>query len=373
VADALRFTPPLYFCSVFGTPASWLSRHRYSEYRIGEVWRLQRTVQYLLDAALPAIQKSPPPFGVPFVNDLIWRPTVVLQRPDHHGSYTTFPKEAWIFVNGILTNDGVAHLNGALLADLFHRPLTIVQNSTGAVWADLFECALGKQWYRSTESVEQAFPVIYDALKSDKERVVVVAHSQGTIITSVVLRLLAESLRRGEGTQGKAGRGRARAVERYEPVVPHDWPIRLEEFEPVTRSELAKLEVYCFANCASTMTYISDGDAASPPVPWIESFGNEYDLVARLGMLAPHAEQHGIRIDGARYIRRGAWGPLLNEHYLAAIEDQQRVGHTRGGRGGAAPYERLDRPVLQDEAPRLFAYINGGTPARGTPRRRLAA
>jgi hypothetical protein len=322
-------------------------------------------VKYLLDATLPAIQKAPPPFGLPLVNDLVWRPTVVLQRPDHNGNYTTFPKEAWIFVNGILTNDGVAHLNGALIADLFHRPLTIVQNSTGAVWADLVECAMGKQARRVTESVEKAFPVIYDALKSEKERVVVIAHSQGTIIMSVVLRLLAECLRAGDAAPRKAGRGRARAIAPYEPVVPHDWTIRLEEFEPVTRAELAKLEVYCFANCASTMNYIDTGGPGAAPIPWIESFGNEHDLVARLGMLAPYPEERGIRIDGPRYVRRGAWGHLLNDHYLAAIEDEQRAGHRRGGKGGAAPYERLDRTVPVEAAPRLFGYINGGVPRGG--------
>jgi len=366
VADALRFSPPLYLFSVLGTPASWLQPHRYSEYRIGDVWRLHRTVKYLLDATLPAIQKAPPPFGLPLVSGLVWRPTVVLQRPDHNGNYTTFPKEAWIFVNGILTNDGVAHLNGALIADLFHRPLTIVQNSTGAVWADLVECAMGKQARRVTESVEKAFPVIYDALKSEKERVVVIAHSQGTIIMSVVLRLLAESLRAGGVATKTAGRGRRpRAIARYEPVVPHDWPIRLQDFEPVTRAEVAKLEVYCFANCANTMTYVDDGARGAAPIPWIESFGNEYDLVARLGMLAPNPGQCGIRIDGPRYIRRDAWGHLLNDHYLAAIEDAQRAGHRRGGRGGASPYERLDRTVPVDAAPRLFGYINGGVPQGG--------
>lgn len=368
VADALRFSPPLYLYSVLGTPADLLDLHRYSEYRILDVWRFDRAVKYLLDATLPAIQKAPPPFGLPLVNSLIWRPTTILQRPDHNGNYTTFPDEAWIFVNGILTNDGVAHLNAALLADLFHRPLTIVQNSTGAVWADLVECALGKHARRVTESVEKAFPVIYDALKSDKARVVVIAHSQGTIIMSVVLRLLAESLRAREAATKRTRRGRTRMMAPCEPVVPDDWPIRLEEFEPVTRRELAKLEVYCFANCASTMTYVDDGRPGVAPVPWIESYGNEYDLVARLGMLAPNPEERGIRIDGPRYVRCGAWGHLLNDHYLAAIEDEQRVGHSRGGKGGAAPYERLDRVVPQQSAPRLFGYINGGVPRGGGPR-----
>ena len=68
--------------------------------------------------------------------------------------------------------------------------------------------------------------------------------------------------------------------------------------------ELAKLEVYCFANCANTMPYIGAWDGR--PAPWIENFGNEHDIVARLGMLAPRAEYWGIDIAGPRYEHRGA-------------------------------------------------------------------
>ena len=83
--------------------------------------------------------------GPPFLNDLFWQPTVILQRPDHNGSYTTFPDEAWFFVNGIMTNDSVAQVNSAYLAYLFHRPLTMIQNSTDSLWADLFDA----RWARS--------------------------------------------------------------------------------------------------------------------------------------------------------------------------------------------------------------------------------
>ena len=253
----------------------------------------------------------------------------------------------------------MAHLNAAYLADLFHRPITIVQNSTGSWVADLCECALGKQWYRATESVGKAFPAIYDALKSEKERVVVVAHSQGTIIMSVVMRLLHESLRMGAAPQRRGARTNGRGIV---PVVPHDWPIRLEEFEPITTGEFAKLEVYAFANCANTMTCAEPASPGRDPVPWIESFGNEYDLVAGLGMLAPHPARRGIHIDGPRYVLRGAWGHLLNEHYLRAIDDAQRVGHRRGGDGTDAPFELLNPESQHQPMPRLFGYINGGSP-----------
>jgi hypothetical protein len=371
VADALHIFPPLYVSSILGLPWTWLPPHAwYSEFKVLDVWRLDRALKYVLDVSVPALPGSVPPFGPRLISDVIWRPTLVLQRPDHRGSYTTFPREAWFFVNGILTNDAVAHLNAAYLADLFHRPITIVQNSTGGVLSDLAECALGKQWYRATESVRQAFPAVYDALKSEKERVVVIAHSQGTIIMSVVLSLLLESLRLSSGRTRPAARPRAG----IEPVPPHDWPIRLEEFVPVTIDDLRKLEIYCLANCATTMRTVGTvpqagrarrarQDEPGACVPWVESFGNEFDIVARLGMLAPNAAERGIHLSGPRYIRRGGWGHLLNEHYLHVIDEGQRTGHRRGGAGRDAPFELVNPDEPHEVTPRLFAYINGGTPA----------
>ena len=80
-------------------------------------------------------------------------------------------------------------------------------------------------------------------------------------------------------------------------------------------------------------------------------------------MLAPRPEQWGIRIDGPRYERRGAWGHMLNEHYLKEIERCQKHGRRPGGDGTAAPYEPVAGSVEgADQAPRLFRYINGGIP-----------
>ena len=102
-------------------------------------------------------------------------------------------------------------------------------------------------------------------------------------------------------------------------------------------------------------------------MPWIENFGNENDIVARLGMLAPRPEHWGIGIDGPRYEHRGAWGHMLNEHYLHAIERCQKHGRRPGGDGTSAPYELVGQPSAgsveeAEQAPRLFSYINGGIP-----------
>lgn len=367
--DAVRFSPPLYASSIFGMPREWVPpHHRYSEFKIIDLWKLQRTLKYLVNISLPSIPRKPPTFGVPLINRFYWQPSVILQRPDHNGSYTSFPEEAWFFINGILTNDAVAQINAAYLSDLFHRPITLIQNSTGSFFSDLVECMLGKEWFRTTEAAVKAFPPIYDALKTrSKERVVVVCHSQGTIILSVVLRLLLGITRTARAAVEAAAEAvpttlpAAASFAEPEFVYPQDEPIQLEEFDPLEEDELAKLEIYAFANCANRMQHHTSIRKDGRPVPWIESYGNQYDLVARLGMLAPRPEQWGIQIDGARYELPGKWGHLLNEHYLTIIEKHQRNGYRKRPRGGSKPYILMGR-TEENETPRLFYYINGGLP-----------
>jgi hypothetical protein len=315
--DALTSMPPLYLFSILGLPNSWLPRsNRFSEYGIIDIWRLGRTLRFLANIAIPSVPRTPPPFGLPLLKRLFWQPSVILQRPDHHGSYTSYPDEAWFFVNGVASNDAVAQLNSAYLSYLFHRPLTMVQNATDSLLLDLLECIVGKQWYRYTEAAVKAFPPIYDALKRpDKRRAVVIAHSQGTIIMAIVLRMLGEVLSPPpeEPELALAALFGAEAYAPPEFVYPDQDPWRAEDFEPLSQQELAKLELYCFANCANSMKYLSAG-AGGRPIPWIESFGNEFDLVARLGMLAPKPAQRGIDIDGPCYVKPNGWGHFLNAH-----------------------------------------------------------
>jgi hypothetical protein len=144
-------------------------------------------------------------------------------------------------------------------------------------------------------------------------------------------------------------------------VYPQDEPIRLEEFDPLEENELAKLEIYAFANCANQMHYHPSARKNGRPIPWIENFGNEFDLVARLGMLALRPGYWGIEIDGPCYVLPGKCGHLLNEHYLAEIEKYQRQGYRKKPRGGSKPY-RLVGEAAEEGTPRLFSYINGGSP-----------
>jgi hypothetical protein len=356
--DALKIDPPLWVSSIFGLPWTWFPTfQRYSEFRIVDLWQPLRTLKYLLNVSIPALTRTPPEILPPLFDTFFYQPTVILQRPDHDGSYTSYPREKWFFINGVMTNDDVAQLNAAFLSDLFHRPVTLIQNSTCGLVLDLAECALGKQWRRTTEAVKKAFPAIHAALKSEKEKVVVIAHSQGTIIASVVLQLL-EALTPTAPPQPEVA-GFAVPFRYAEPVFifPEEYDLDPKDFAALTEDEFAKLEIYCFANCANTMKYLHPDRA----VPWIESYGNEFDIVARLGMLAPRAQEWQIEIDGPRYVHPRAWGHFLNAHYLVDIDQQQRVRYRPGGKGGTAPYELLNAEQFPDHTPKLFNYINGGS------------
>jgi pimeloyl-ACP methyl ester carboxylesterase len=222
-----------------------------------------------------------------------------------------------------------------------------------------------------TESAIKAFPPIYEALTNpQKKKVVVVAHSQGTIIMAYVLRLLKGQWPETEGVKMlRPKKSRVVAVgpePLYTPVepvfvYPNQTPLKPSDFRPVTAEELAKLEIYCFANCARRMTYFDK----KARVPWIESIGNEHDLVARLGMLAPHPEERQIAIDGPRYVHKDTWGHLLNVHYLYDIDKhEQGKGRQPGGSGDGTfkgTLQLLNTAQFPDEpTPRLFKYINGG-------------
>ena len=360
--DALKISPPFYINSIFGPTGSWFPPYqRFSEYSLLNPWRPLRMLKFLQNTWIPSLPHTPPLFSPPFLDDLFWQPTVLLQRPDHYGSYTSYPQEAWFFINGIMTNDAVAQLNAALLAELFHRPITLIQNSTSSLLTDLAQCALDKMNWRVTEPVVKAFPAIYDALTSpEKERVVLIAHSQGTIIAAVLLQLLKKITRRAE-VPGLPAPAAAYAPPEF--IFASDAPLDASDFAPLEESQLAKLEVYSFATCANVMTPLRPADKNTRAVPYVEHFGNEYDIVARLGMLAPNAEAHSIQIEGPRFVRLGGWGHLLNLHYLYPLAEAQRHGRRRGGTGTAAPFVALGNGRGEVTVPRLYDYINGGTPA----------
>ena len=354
VADAAKGLPP------WELPESVLGRVRsvvpapHSEYSMLVSKDVGRTAKYLADVLIPSFHRHAPSWVPARWRSVFFHQTTIERRPDQAVRYPSFPAEEWFFINGILTDPGMAAWNADYLAAIFHRPFTIIQNATDGGFSDLLECADEKAFGMNGEPVDVGFPAVHRALKDEtKNRVVIIAHSQGTLISAVMARLLRLRYERvGELLSAAEQAEELAALQRAGVTLDPD------KFEDVTTAELERLEIYCLANCATEMRYV-DRDRA---LPWIESFGNEHDLVARLGMLAPDRKAEEIAIDGPLWIHRCAWGHLLNAHYLRAIDLAQGGASSPGpATTSAEPYEQLGGPTAT--SPRLFAYVNGGEPA----------
>lgn len=385
VLEALNFFPPLYTQSIFGPIRSWIPPHKKdSEYTIIDFWRPIRTANYLVDTLVPAFAHSPGPWArtllPPVVQNLFWRPSNYFQQTDPYASVTSFDNEQWIFVNGIATNEDVAKINSDLLSNLFKRPLTVVHNATDSTILDIVECAIGKTFKTNpnlnkeqsmTEPAIKATVAVLEALKDPaKDKVVLLCHSQGTIITANVLRALQRSISQIKAVNNAPALMATLQLDLLERLA-FDlfW---CEEFTAFSPEELdshlvqlmKKLEVYTFANCADKMNYVchtKDQKGELIGLPFIENFANQFDLVARLGVLSPlrQTDPSIIHIDGDIYEKEGgdAWGHLLNQHYLFGME-----GYLNGTSQDSNPYPPQNA-LTSPRLPRLYAYYGGERPA----------
>ena len=378
VGHALQIRPPDYVHSILGNPDSWCTETcPPTELKLAEVREWAKGLPELVHILIPALPWKPRGLSFP-CSDLLFRPSRVFRYPAGTHVPNPTPNQRWFFINGICTDDSVVRLNAQYLHQLFGRPLTVLHNDTRGVIPDLAACAVGKAWDQMTESAAIAFPPIYAALKNETcERLILLAHSQGTILSAVILETLQElhpatHAQRAQQTMVAPERAVARKLalrwnfertllaahagsdpQAAEPAS-FEWPgYGRRQPEAVTPEELRKLEIYCFANCASEMAQIKFRGGKEWPVPWIESYGNENDIVARLGVLANVTGPGSVRIDGDRYKRDG-WGHLLNAHYLYPMMEAR--GHNDPA-GGLVPFEgnRLSTP-------RLFAYLDAQSP-----------
>ncbi len=298
--------------------------------------------------------------GVPWPLSRVLTPRVSSGPIEHPGRFSgRHPDQAWFFLNGICTDRRLALVNAELLANVFERPFTILYNATEGLVLDLLECAIGKAWEAITEVARENLDRLLESLCDPAvTRVVLISHSQGTIVAAVLLKALEEMLRRetrhreelrespppaGEQKVSPERRAAQRIVDERGGDGARSAGRR--ELQP---RDIGKLELYCFANCATSMEpFVRVSDPARV-APWIESFGNENDLVAKLGLLAP---PHGIgsaRIAGDRYRVPKAWGHLFNAHYGLPILVQR------------VKLEGFHDNVRAE--PRLFEYLYGETP-----------
>ncbi len=224
-----------------------------------------------------------------------------------------FPQEKWIYINGINTDKKGAKSNARVMYSMFGRPVHVVHNPTDGFALDILECFAGKTDlinYGDIEPRKLLMDFLKKSLKEAKEsgiqKVVLIAHSQGTIITGNSIRLL------GEGSD-----------------------------EEVKKLMKELLEVYTFAGCAHRMP--------GEYVRYHENLSNKGDIVAWLGHVCPNPvkffwrntnlepikytykkKNEGLdREEDKNLIEDKAWGHLIESHYLKPMMHDGNFAESR--------------------------------------------
>jgi len=324
----------------------------------------QREIQALCHGTLRerALTLARATFSFPGARGQLGHPSGPCPLPP--GGPRPFPDERWFFINGVCSDLRIAEMNRHELSRFTGRQVELLYNATDGFVVDLVECAVGRTFDAVTEAVVANFPPLAEALcDGSVNRVVLVGHSQGTIISSVMLKIVQEALLRDPPVPlvGTARPSSERQLARTIVAGTKDAAFRaaFSALAAHPTELVGKLELYCFANCATSMAPFFALGKPARRAPFIESYGNENDVVARLGVLAAPRGVGGTRIEGERYYVKDAWGHFLNAHYLGPMYEAMGAPAQPHG----APRAYTPFPGNLGQRPRLWEYAHGGTPA----------
>jgi hypothetical protein len=200
--------------------------------------------------------------------------------------------ERWLFINGCITSHSGLQSNVNRLTKTFGRPVIGIHNQTYGLIADLLECLIQRCLAFSTKDVRISYDYVKACLLDPTvTKVVLIGHSQGGIIVSLVIDAL---------------------------------------FADLPPSTISKLEIYTFGNAAShfnnpclTSQTSSPSPTTSPlathTITHIEHYVNELELIPRWGVLYNVSEILDNRYSGKIFVRMGASGHLFNQHYLGPM------------------------------------------------------
>lgn len=103
--------------------------------------------------------------------------------------------ERWVFINGICTGSSGLQQNIDRLSLLFGRKVLGIHNQSYGFISDILECLLQRCMSYSSLDVRIACEILKDQLVDEEvKKVVLVAHSQGGIIASMVVDFLLREL-----------------------------------------------------------------------------------------------------------------------------------------------------------------------------------
>ncbi|MBU84625.1 hypothetical protein [Alcanivorax sp.] len=182
----------------------------------------------------------------------------------------------WFFINGMGTAGPVALLNASEIARIFRRPVHLIHTPTWGLIRDVAESITARTLRKDGKLSRPALNILVEALEHN-DQVVLLCHSQGTIVASYIVRKLLR--------------------------------------HPSARELVKKLEIYCIGGVADSLEIDPQLTlAAGHPVPYVEHFANGRDYLAQIGILS-----HLDSTAGTVYCLADRPGHLLNEHYLPAI------------------------------------------------------
>ncbi|CAM9911497.1 unnamed protein product, partial [Ascophyllum nodosum] len=206
---------------------------------------------------------------------------------------TNASSETFVYVNGICTTKQMAKNTCKELSAMFQRDVIGVHNPTDSMIVDLLECILGKLWIGESVCVCEPVKLVYEEVKKalqdpKKTKVVLISHSQGTIIAGDVLwKLWSDTLANDTCNPGSR-----------------------------VQTAMSRLEIYAVANASQ---YMEQRDG----FPYIESICNNYDNVGMLGANAPAMTKAtwDIRIAGkVIFPIKPKWGHMISSHYLQFLK-----------------------------------------------------
>lgn len=220
----------------------------------------------------------------------------------------------WFFINGVVTAPPLAILHAQEIARAFRRPVHLIHTPTWGIARDLWDTITARTLKKDGYLSRPAFYVVQRALERH-DHVVLVCHSQGTIVASYIVRKLLK--------------------------------------HPSTRHLVSKLEVYCVAGVADGL-HVDPALSreAGHPVPYVEHFANGRDFFCRVGILA-----HLDSTAGHVFCIPERTGHLLNEHYLPGItrgdycgRQSRLYGYANGRNPGERNWQLPSRPGLQQQS-----------------------
>lgn len=214
--------------------------------------------------------------------------------------------ERWVFVNGICTGHSTSQLEIDRLSKIFGRGVIGIHNKSYGIIADLGMCLIQRAISYHDLGTRLTYAYVKAILVDPTvTKVVLIGHSQGGIIVSLVIDDLLAQL----------------SVRNMSKLEVYTFGSAASHFSNPSVSLMSNSSVDEPGDQSSLMISQSKVDLGDPNqgkhiIPHMEHYANEYDMVPRWGVLHSVQDVLNARYAGSVFVRMGSSGHMLNQHYL---------------------------------------------------------